>query len=272
MRPASTLRCAKVSATNVAKFKALYQQFDTANPEYSKVFDTIDFGYRKITVERPLRLNFQVSSERIERLQNESTFQALASSKKRDPEEKAAEEASGRTEQAKIIAALQTIPDDLYKNRPQFERELDAAVKQQGVKLSASVRKAVLNALSERDESAEICIDKNGNKEADSDLRDYEYVPLEYEHDFDPLAHEYVPLKQNIWDYFAREVTPHMPEAWINQDVRDDKDGEIGKVGYEINVNRYFYKYTPPRPLAEIEADIKKLEREIIDMLRDLNN
>jgi len=94
--------------------------------------------------------------------------------------------------------------------------------------------------------------------------------PLEYEADFDPLAHEYIPLKQNIDDYFAREVAPHMQEAWINKDVRDDKDGAVGKVGYEINFNRYFYQYQPPRPLADIEADIKKLEREILSMLRDV--
>jgi type I restriction enzyme M protein len=260
----------EISAADIERINVLYQEFDAADPEYSKVFDTIDFGYRKITVERPLRLNFQVSAERLERLLEESGFQGLAISKKRDPDEKAKEEVAGRAEQERIWTALQTIPDTLYKNRAAFEAELDAAIKRHGLKLPAPVRKAIMNALSERDETADICYDKEGQQEADSELRDYEYVPLEYEYDFDPLSHEYVPLKQNIYEYFTREVTPHMPEAWINEDVRDEKEGGIGKVGYEINFNRYFYKYQPPRPLAEIEAEIKKLEREILDMLREV--
>jgi type I restriction enzyme M protein len=260
----------EISDADVERIQSLYEQFDTADPDVSKVFDTIDFGYRKITVDRPLRLNFQVNAERLERLQEESGFKGLVTSKKRDPDEKAKEEAAGRVEQARIVAALQTMPDTMYKNRADFEAVLNAAMKQHDIKLAAPVRKAIMNALSERDETAEICYDKNGRKEADNELRDYEYIPLEYEHDFDPLAHEYVPLKQNIYDYFAREVTPHMPEAWINEDMRDDKDGGVGKVGYEINFNRYFYKYQPPRPLAEIESDIKKLEREILDMLKEV--
>lgn len=242
----------QISPDEIERIKALYQQFDEADPEYAKVFDTTDFGYRKVTVERPLRLNFEASAERLERLQTEAAFKALATSKKRDPDEKAAEEAAGREEQARIWAALQTLPDTLYLSRTAFEAELDAVIRQHGLKIAAPLRKAILNALSQRDESAEICYDKNGWQEADSDLRDYEYIPL----------------KQDIAAYFAREVTPHMPEAWINADVRDEKDGGIGRVGYEINFNRYFYKFQPPRPLAEIEADIKRLEREILAMLK----
>jgi type I restriction enzyme M protein len=79
-----------------------------------------------------------------------------------------------------------------------------------------------------------------------------------------------VPLTERIEDFFAREVQSHVPDAWINTAIRDEKDGEVGKVGYEINFNRYFYKYQPPRPLEEIEADIKTLEREILEMLRDV--
>jgi len=79
-----------------------------------------------------------------------------------------------------------------------------------------------------------------------------------------------VPLNEDIWTFFEREVKPHVPDAWINTAIRDHKDGEIGKVGYEINFNRYFYKYQPPRPLEEIEADIKILERDILEMLREV--
>ena len=113
--------------------------------------------------------------------------------------------------------------------------------------------KAILASLSEKDETADICYDADGKPESDTSLRDYESVPL----------------KQNIYDYFDREVLPHVPDAWINEDVRDDKDGQVGKVGYEINFNRYFYKYEPPRPLEEIDADIKRLEAEIIQMIQE---
>jgi type I restriction enzyme M protein len=79
-----------------------------------------------------------------------------------------------------------------------------------------------------------------------------------------------VPLGEDIYAFFEREVIPHVPEAWINESVRDMKDGEIGKVGYEINFNRYFYEYMPPRALEEIEAEIKTLEKEIMDMLKEV--
>jgi type I restriction enzyme M protein len=128
------------------------------------------------------------------------------------------------------------------------------AMKKSHINLSASLNKAILVALSKRDEQAETCLDRDGNPESDPELRDTENVPL----------------KEDIRTFFEREVKPHVPNAWINESVRDHKDGEIGKVGYEINFNRYFYQYQPPRPLEEIEADIKKLEKEIMDMLREV--
>ena len=84
------------------------------------------------------------------------------------------------------------------------------------------------------------------------------------------LKDESVPLSESIEDFFEREVKPHVPDAWIDATRRDDKDGEVGLVGYEINFNRYFYVYTPPRPLAEIEADIKAIEKDIVAMLREV--
>ena len=102
--------------------------------------------------------------------------------------------------------------------------------------------------------SANICLDKQGNPEPDTDLRDTENVPL----------------KQDINDYFDQEVLPHVTDAWISDTVRDIRDGALGKVGYEINFNRYFYKYQPPRTLEAIEADIKEVEGEILAMLTSL--
>jgi len=222
--------------------------------EHSKIYPTTQFGYRRITVERPLQLNFQASPERIERLKDERAFAKLAESKKRNPEVKAQEETLGRKQQEKILAMLGNLPDALYKDRPSFEKALKKAASEHEIKLDASLKKAVLNALSERDETAEICHDKKGNPEPDSTLRDNENVPL----------------SESVEAFFDREVRPHVPDAWIDESKRDEKDGEVGIVGYEINFNRYFYTYEPPRPLEEIEADIKKLEGEIIDMLREV--
>lgn len=92
--------------------------------------------------------------------------------------------------------------------------------------------------------------------EPDTELRDFENVPLE----------------EDVYGYFEREVKPHLPDAWINESVRDEKDGGIGRVGYEINFNRYFYKYEPPRPLEEIDADIKTVEREILELLGEVTS
>jgi len=222
--------------------------------EWSKIYPTTFFGYRKITVERPLRLNFKASSERIERLNEQSAFINLAVSKKKDPHVREAEEKEGRAKQEEIKNLLQMLPDTVYKNRERFWELVRALAEKENVKLSSTIKKAILSALSERDETAEICHDKDGYPEADPELRDTENVPL----------------GEDIHEFFEREVKPHVPDAWINTAIRDHKDKEVGKVGYEINFNRYFYTYTPPRPLEEIEADIRKIEGEIMSMLREV--
>jgi type I restriction enzyme M protein len=219
----------------------------------SKVFPTTHFGFRKITVERPLRLNFQASAERIRRLEEERAFLALAQSKKKGAAG-AKEQAAGCEQQGAIRAFLQTLPATLYKDRSEFEAALDAAARQAGVKLAAPVTRAIISALSERDEMAAICRGADGDPEPDPELRDTESVPL----------------AEPIEAFFEREVKPHVPDAWIDTTRRDEKDGQVGIVGYEINFNRYFYRYTPPRPLEEIDADIRGIETEIMRMLSEV--
>jgi len=219
----------------------------------SRIFPTTHFGFRKITVERPLRLNFQASPGRIARLEGERGFQALAQSKKRGAAG-AKEQAEGRAQQEAIRKLVRTLPGALFKGREEFERVLEAAARKGGVKLSAPVSKAILSALSERDETAAICRDGQGNPEPDPELRDTESVPL----------------AERVEAFFEREVKPHVPDAWIDTDKRDQKDGQVGLVGYEINFNRYFYRYTPPRPLEEIEADIRGIEQDILRMLAEV--
>lgn len=221
----------------------------------SKIFSNQDFGCRQITVERPLRLNFQASPERIDRLREQRAFANVATSKKKDKKAAAADVAAGQAQQEAILAALASLDaDKLYRQRPAFLTDLDAALKQRDLKVPAPIKKAIVKSLAERDESAEVCCDAKGNPEADSELRDQENVPL----------------GESIEEYFDREVRPHVPDAWINEEKRDAKDGQVGIVGYEIPLTRHFYKYVPPRPLEEIQAEIADLEKDIVRMLREV--
>jgi type I restriction enzyme M protein len=233
--------------------------------EFVKIYPTSHFGFRKVTVERPLRLNFQASPERIVRLEEERAFQNLALSKKKGAA--AAKEISeGRAFQEEIKKFLRTLPDKFFKNRDEFLDALDAAARKAGLKLPAPIIKAILSALSERDETAAVCFDKDGNPEPDTELRDTESVSLVDGHD--PVDIQGVPASVKV--FFDREVKPHVLDAWIDTSRRDTKDGLVGLIGYEINFNRYFYKYIPPRPLEEIDADIRKIEKEIVQMLAEI--
>lgn len=215
----------------------LYAAFDKADEAVSKVFDSTDFGYREIRVERPLKLNFQASEERIARLSQEKPFQKL------DEDEHEA-----------IREALRSLPGSLWRDREAFEKAMKRVFRAEDVKLAAPIKKAILSALSERDEDAEVCRDAKGNPEPDTELRDTELVPLGVERE----------------TYVAEEVTPFVPDAWVDTTVRDPKDGEVGRVGYEINFNRYFYQYVPPRPLEEIDEELKALEAEIAGLLKEV--
>ncbi len=192
----------EISPEQIAEIVRLYSE--RPESEYSKVFDARDFGYRKVTVERPLRMNFQATAERIARLDEEKTFQNLANSKKREPQQKADEEAAGRAEQARIRSILAAMPGTLFLNRDAFLATLTETANAHDYKLKAPIRKAILKALGEPDDSADICRDSKGRPEADSGLRDSKQVPL----------------TETVEDYFAREVAPHVPDAWINSDVR----------------------------------------------------
>ena len=160
-----------------------------------RIFKTSDFGYRKITVERPLRLNFQASPERIERIQHEKAVVNLATSKKKG---KASEEEieAGKKLRAAILKAVKTLnPNDVWKSRNGFLAVLNVAFAKVNGKMPAAVKKAVISALSERDETAEICTDDDGQPEADPELRDTENVPLE----------------EDVDAYFEREVNRTSP-------------------------------------------------------------
>lgn len=215
----------------------------------SKVFDNEDFGYHKITVERPLRLNFHAAPERLARLEDETAFKNLASSTKKDEAARLIDIAAGEQRQQQIrelLAEFAKRHPEPINDRKVFLNSLKPVDRELNVRLSAPELKAVVNALGERDENAEICRNRDGDAEPDAELRDTENVPL----------------KESIQAYFEREVKPHVKDAWI--------DHSKTKIGYEIPLNRHFYRYEPPRELAVIEAEIKALEADIVRLLGEV--
>ncbi|MEN6458198.1 MAG: class I SAM-dependent DNA methyltransferase [Thermoguttaceae bacterium] len=242
----------EIGPDQIVEITKLFESFKESSQ--CRIFKTSDFGYRKITVERPLRLNFQASPERIERLKSENGFVKLATSKKKGKEGQK-EIAAGQELQRTILLALDDLDSKrVWKNRAAFKKCVYDSLIGCGIKPPTTFWKVLLSALSERDETADICTDDDGKPEADSELRDTENVPLE----------------EDIDAYFEREVKPHVPDAWVNTGVKDQKDGLAGKVGYEINFNRFFYQYQPPRELELIEADIKTIEKDIMAMLKEV--
>lgn len=187
----------------------------------SKLFKTTAFGYRRITVERPLRMRFEATDVRV------ADFNV----------------ATGDVHATALANARGTFDS------------IDELLKTAGIKkLTKAHLKELISAMGIKDPDAQPMKDEKGYVMADPDLREFENVPL----------------GQDIHEYLAREVLPHAPDAWIDESKRDEKDGEVGIVGYEINFNRYFYQYQPPRALAAIDADLKAIEAEIAGLLGEV--
>ncbi len=193
--------------------------------EFSKTFDNADFGYTHVTVERPLRLRYQMT--------NEDKARFLDALPRLLDDVQAIDKALGRGTERNWNAVWNKIEDLLHSRKSRWK-----AVEQ---KLFRSV-------FTQKDREAEpVAKDaRDDGYEPDADLRDFENVPL----------------KDDIDTYFETEVRPHRPDAWMDR----SKD----KVGYEINFNRYFYKFTPPRPLEAINSDLKIAEDEIRRLLREV--
>ena len=297
---------------------------ETAKTFASKIFDTHEFGYRRITVERPLRLSTQLSDSALETLRYASkpfdmvmpalyeafgsewttdsygdlsavTLEARAMikadfSELKEKQIKDVLDAKLWQDQLEIMnkaKALQAaIGENQFDDFNEFEKVLKQALKDADVNLDAKEKKQLMDAITWKNPEAEPVIKKavkvanplygafsykptNSNKPAkivefqtDSDLRDYENVPLNPE----------VTTTELIESYFAREVQPHVTDAWINADKTDAIDEEIGIVGFEIPFNRHFYVYEPPRPLQEIDADLDKVSSEIMQLLGEVHS
>ena len=223
-----------------------YGQF--AENEFSKIFDYQDFGYRRITVERPLKLAFKVTEENFESYNQEYIKKNTPKAKKSEPEIVVELKApAGYTVLQSLIGK-----EKVYSRTDFFNSFTE--------KLSATEKKTICKFFAEQDENAETCLFESGKQkgqpEPTPDLRDNENVPL----------------TESIDDYFAREVLPHVPNAWIDTKKTDEQDKDVGIVGYEIPFNRHFYVYEPPRALEEIDADLDAVSAEIMQLLNEVHS
>lgn len=196
--------------------------------ERSKIFSTDELGYREITIQQPLRLSFIINEEVLARLKTNLNLSV------------------------DIIDIITSLKGKTFDSKSVFLKLIEEIAKKGNVKITKKVIDIIINEIGTRDVNAQICLDKNGKPEADKDLKDYERVPL----------------RQDIQDYFKKEVLPYAKDAWIDETVVDYKDGRVGIVGYEIPFARFFYKYEEPRMINLIEKDIKKSEEEIFKLLQ----
>lgn len=221
----------EISDENRATIHELFTKYEES--EHSKIFKNTDFAFRQITIERPLRLKLSLKISELKELfkiKNEEL----------------------QSDILEILENNQT--DTIWTNREEFLKSLDQIFKSANIKATPAIKKQIVKICGERDEEADICLDSKGNPEPDSELRDTENVPY----------------TQDVYEYFEKEVKPFVSDAWIDEKKIDEKDGKVGKVGYEFPVTRYFYKYEAPRDLESIESDIEQVENELLTMLKDL--
>jgi len=295
---------------------------ETAKTFASKIFNSYEFGYRRVTIERPLRLSAQISDDAIASLRfapkpfnavmqsiyeqfgatwtdastdqsygdlSEVTLEVRALIKAEYPELKEKDikdvlDSKIWLFQKELMQKAQALQDHIGTAQSDdfnhFDETLKQAFKATDIKLDTKEKKQFLDAITWKNPEAEPVISKVV-KQAENPLNGqftYNGKVVEFVQDGDLRDAENIALNPNvdttdlIETYFKREVQPHVPDAWINADKCDDKDGEIGIVGYEIPFNRHFYIYQPPRDLKEIDADLDAVSSEIMALLQEVHS
>ena len=295
---------------------------ETAKTFASKIFNSYEFGYRRVTIERPLRLSAQITDEAIASLRfapkpfnavmqsiyaqfgttwtdastdqsygylSEVTLEVRALIKAEYPELKEKDikdvlDSKIWLFQKELMHKAQALQDHIGTAQSddfnQFDDTLKQAFKATDIKLDAREKKQFLDAITWKNPEAEPVISKavKGTENPLYGQFSYKGKVVEFVQDGDLRDAENIALNPNvdstdlIESYFKREVQPHVPDAWMNADKRDDKDGEIGIVGYEIPFNRHFYVYQPPRDLKEIDADLDAVSSEIMKLLQEVHS
>lgn len=284
----------------------------------SKIFNTYEFGYRRLTIERPLRLSAQITDQKVESLRfAPKPFNALMKSvydlfettwtEETYGDLKSYEEEVRRLVKSDFPELKEKQIKDLLDSRiwqfqkslmekaeklkteigteqhddfNQFELTLKAAFKATDVKFDAKEKKQFLDAITWKNQDAEPVIKKVLKEEADPLYGSFEYKSkvVEFQQDGDLRDNESVALNPSVTtlelieSYFNKEVAPHVADAWINATKCDEKDGEIGVVGYEIPFNRHFYVYQSPRALEEIDEDLDTVSTDIMKLLNEVHS
>jgi type I restriction enzyme M protein len=248
----------EVSDSQIADIVRLYGNFDQQTSEEDeaqvKIFPNESFGFLRITVERPLRLRYEATNESADALASDDKLQAKITKATGD-------EATRDQLTERIRGSVGTT----WQSDKEVRNEVKVWMADLGIK-GKPIENAIVDLLSVKDADAPIVTDKQGDPEPDSDLRDNENVPLPQ----DPVRYEPDPsgrlanatYTQAVDAYVTAEVHPYVPDAW--------PDHTKTKIGYEIPLTRHFYVYTPPRPLEEIDAEIRQLEAEIQDLLAEV--
>ncbi|EMA08576.1 N-6 DNA methylase [Haloferax denitrificans] len=229
----------KISKNHISEISKIFGEMEESNR--SKFYDNDDFGYRRIVVDRPLRMSFQVTDERIQKLKKEKAFS------NRDEET-----------QQHVIDALSSLDSDKqWMNKDEFLNQVELTFNMRNVDVRKSVYNAIVRALGERNSDADIVTDSNGDAEYDIDRREREKIPL----GSDP------------YEYFERNIEPYAPNAWINDDSKYyDEDGDLGIVGYEINFLEKFLSSDPSSSVEEINEEISIIKSEISSKTQELLN
>lgn len=238
----------ELTTEHIADITRIYGDFRES--EVSKIFDTEDFAYHEVVVERPLRLSFQATPETLKALKDAKPFTDLATSRKRTEPARTEEIQAGKRVQAAIIDTLEALDaEQVYLNRDEFTDLIRKGIKERGEKIGIATLRKIVAELGTKDPAADICADAKGNPEPDADLRDTEQIPL----------------REDIEAYFQREVIPYAPDAWIDHDKT--------KIGYEIPFTRYFYKYEelgdPFETLTEIQALSANIQADIAKLFSE---
>jgi type I restriction enzyme M protein len=235
----------ELSSGQIEEITRLYGDFTEG--EKVKIFRNHAFGYLRVIVERPLRLRWEIIDE---------TIAAVLASKPLDR--------LGDDTRNALVQALREHRGATGTTQAEIVKTLSPALR--AIDVASAAEKAIWSALAVRDDTAPVITDKKGNPEPDPDLRDNENVPLpalSITWAADPAGRlATIEYRSAVEDYLTTEVHPYVPDAWADHDKT--------KIGYEIPVTRHFYKYTPPRPLAEIDAEIRSLEVEIQRLLAEV--
>lgn len=284
----------------------------------SKIFATHEFGYRRITIERPLRLSAKFTDEAIASLRfatgafkpimewiydhvgeewTDATYGQLASHEEsirakikkdfaelKEKQIKEVLDADLWLSQKKLMEKAEQLRDEIgdaqIDDFNKFDNTLNQTLKKLGIKLDAKEQKQLLDAITWKNPEAEPVVKKELKEKENSIYGKFTYKGkvVIFEQDGDLRDNENVPLNPGLSvnevneAYFLKEVYPHVKDAWINPDKRDERDGEIGIVGYEIPFNRHFYVYQPPRKLEEIDADLDEVTKSILELLQEVHS